>query len=349
MFHNKRLVKLFIFLITGNVLFAQTRNIQNFQLEFTKTETLIESSVSSTVKGKISYQQNPYAFVFEVTQPEEQLSYLNSKGSYVLENEEAVLVEEQRGIILQVQNDFLNWFRSDYGLQKSGYKMLDFYKKDSDVILRWIMSSAADNPVSYVNCFINEHGYYDKMQMFSALNELLSETRLSGFHNSNGYFYPTVIETVIYEGTEESVKVILTLENVHVNSLYENPYSTGKAVLLKRESVSSSFNKQLVEKPEIKQFKTSDMQIIFGAGYSFYKKFITDQDTSNCPFNPTCSQYMMQSISKYGLFGIMMGFERLSRCTVVEHKRDIYPIKDGRQYDPVPDFKEEKKKKKVKK
>ena len=349
MFLNKKALNLFIIFLSGRFLFAQSRNIQNFQLEFSKTETSTESSVSSTVKGKISYQQNPYAFVFEVTVPEPQISYLNSKGSFILENSKAVSAEEQKNIILQVQNDFLNWFRADYGLQKSGYRMLEFYKKDKDVILRWIMSSPTDNPVAYVNVYINERGYYDRMQMYSALNEMLSETRLSGFNNSNGYFYPTVIETIIYDNKKELEKIILTFENVQINSAYENPYSTGKTVLIKKEPVKINYNQQLLEQPEKKQFKTSDTQIIFNAGYSFYKKFITNQDTTNCPFNPTCSQYMMQSISKYGLFGIMMGFERLSRCTVVEHKRDIYSIKDGRHYDPVPDFKEDKKKKRLKK
>ena len=78
------------------------------------------------------------------------------------------------------------------------------------------------------------------------------------------------------------------------------------------------------------------MELINGS-YKFYKKFITAQDMSNCPFYPTCSQFMMDAISKNGAFGFFQGVERLRRCTSTEHKRDQYPtLSNGKHYDPVP-------------
>ena len=35
----------------------------------------------------------------------------------------------------------------------------------------------------------------------------------------------------------------------------------------------------------------------------------------NCRFHPSCSEYMIQAIIKYGVFkGVGMGMKRLSRC-----------------------------------
>ena len=47
---------------------------------------------------------------------------------------------------------------------------------------------------------------------------------------------------------------------------------------------------------------------------------------SSCRFEPTCSRYTEQAISKYGLFkGSLMGAKRISRC---------HPWNPG-GYDPV--------------
>ncbi len=36
---------------------------------------------------------------------------------------------------------------------------------------------------------------------------------------------------------------------------------------------------------------------------------------SNCRFTPTCSQYMLLSIQKYGVFkGVKLGIKRLLKC-----------------------------------
>lgn len=48
---------------------------------------------------------------------------------------------------------------------------------------------------------------------------------------------------------------------------------------------------------------------------------------SKCRFTPTCSQYTLEAIQKYGpIKGIFLGAKRLSKC----HPRG------GHGYDPVP-------------
>jgi len=58
-----------------------------------------------------------------------------------------------------------------------------------------------------------------------------------------------------------------------------------------------------------------------------YKITISPLIGNHCRFTPTCSEYMMQSIAKYGLFkGIYLGTKRLLRC---------HPFHAG-GVDPVP-------------
>lgn len=57
-----------------------------------------------------------------------------------------------------------------------------------------------------------------------------------------------------------------------------------------------------------------------------YKRWISPGLPSACRFYPTCSEYMMEAIERYGaLRGIGMGLRRLLRC---------HPFHEG-GFDPV--------------
>ena len=59
----------------------------------------------------------------------------------------------------------------------------------------------------------------------------------------------------------------------------------------------------------------------------FYQKFITPYTPASCRFTPTCSQYALEAIEKYGaLKGGWLAFRRILRCN---------PFHKG-GYDPVP-------------
>ena len=58
-----------------------------------------------------------------------------------------------------------------------------------------------------------------------------------------------------------------------------------------------------------------------------YQKFISPALPPSCRFSPSCSQYALEAVSKYGaLKGMWLGARRLVRC---------HPFNPG-GYDPLP-------------
>ncbi len=59
----------------------------------------------------------------------------------------------------------------------------------------------------------------------------------------------------------------------------------------------------------------------------FYQKYISGLKSMKCPYFPTCSQYGLEAVEKYGAFkGGLLAVWRIIRCN---------PFSKG-GYDPVP-------------
>lgn len=57
-----------------------------------------------------------------------------------------------------------------------------------------------------------------------------------------------------------------------------------------------------------------------------YQRFAPENIRKRCKCMPSCSEYMSQAISKYGLIkGVPMGFKRLSKCGVQIRGEDPLP------------------------
>ena len=69
------------------------------------------------------------------------------------------------------------------------------------------------------------------------------------------------------------------------------------------------------------------MKNILIAMIRFYQKFLSPLKHTRCPYKPTCSQYGLEAIQKYGAVkGSLMACWRILRCN---------PFSKG-GYDPVP-------------
>lgn len=57
------------------------------------------------------------------------------------------------------------------------------------------------------------------------------------------------------------------------------------------------------------------MQRLILAALSFYKRWVSPLLPGACRFHPTCSEYMMEAVSRHGAVrGVWMGIRRLARC-----------------------------------
>jgi putative membrane protein insertion efficiency factor len=64
----------------------------------------------------------------------------------------------------------------------------------------------------------------------------------------------------------------------------------------------------------------------FIASIKFYQQYISPLKKPSCRFIPTCSQYALEAISKYGVFkGVFLSIKRILKC---------HPFHPG-GYDPV--------------
>jgi putative membrane protein insertion efficiency factor len=68
------------------------------------------------------------------------------------------------------------------------------------------------------------------------------------------------------------------------------------------------------------------MRKVVIAALSFYKRFLSPFVPAACRYRPTCSEYMLEAVEKYGVArGVWMGTLRLLRC---------HPFHQG-GFDPV--------------
>ncbi|MCI9463507.1 MAG: membrane protein insertion efficiency factor YidD [Lachnospiraceae bacterium] len=59
----------------------------------------------------------------------------------------------------------------------------------------------------------------------------------------------------------------------------------------------------------------------------FYRKYVSPMKSTKCPYIPTCSEYGLEAVKKYGAFkGGFLALWRIIRCN---------PFSKG-GYDPVP-------------
>ena len=66
---------------------------------------------------------------------------------------------------------------------------------------------------------------------------------------------------------------------------------------------------------EIAKGSTNELEAVFSGLFLFYKYAVSSQDLNKCSFSPSCSEYGMIAVKKYGpVVGMLATFDRLHRC-----------------------------------
>ncbi|MBT8380315.1 MAG: membrane protein insertion efficiency factor YidD [Ignavibacteria bacterium] len=71
-----------------------------------------------------------------------------------------------------------------------------------------------------------------------------------------------------------------------------------------------------------------------------YWFFISDVDGDNCPFRPSCSAFLMQSVEETNIAqGMLMFFDRFTRDMNIYKGHNHYPrVKTGHYFDPPDNY-----------
>lgn len=70
--------------------------------------------------------------------------------------------------------------------------------------------------------------------------------------------------------------------------------------------------------------------------YGVYRHQISPQLGTQCPYAVTCSRFSLRAMARYGLIkGLALTTDRLTRCTGLAHRDEVYPETEAGLHDPV--------------
>ncbi len=350
MFHKKTLLHVICaVLLTVSIapLFSASRSNNSLKLDFLRREkNLIEQNqaeASDTLKGTIIYNKNPYIFVFQIISPIKQTMFVNKDGAFLLDHDTIIDISENSDFLNQTCKDFLNWFKSDYGLAESFFTPTNRWLEENNVVSQWDCYNMKEQPLDKIYVYSDSKGRFTRLKMFVNSETLVTDTTLNEFKSSGGGSYPTSIISVSYDQAQPIISTELTLSNITFNIQVEEAFiNLLEASPLQTDPVISkdlSYKENIITPEQAQEtvYRVSIPSVLVSSTFKFYKKYITSQDMSNCPFYPSCSQFMLDAVAQNGFLGFFQGLERLKRCTNTEHKRGIYEtLSNGKHYDPVP-------------
>ncbi len=223
--------------------------------------------------------------------------------------------------------DILNWLDSDLGLLSTGYNVTSCKIENDHVITEY--TTVLSQPVFKVHKITDKSNQILKVIMYSSETEVFSSALINNRAKIKTHTFPSGIKTDYYEEGKIKYTFQLDFKNIKTDIPEKNIAATYKLVKLEQPfSITSNdvpSDNYSYTSPQ-KEFNTTTSKILVDGAYSFYKNYITEQDLSGCSYYPSCSSYMRTAVSKYGITGIIMGLERLHRCTHVEKRRKLYPL-----------------------
>ena len=324
-----------LILLADSLLFSLSKNYRIIQADVRITQI-------SPLKTKVSECTVYFDNVRNISAEKENNTSVWTNGTLSFKKHNGKVSETDSAKTIQnLKSDMMNWFQDDLGLTSNGFEKISREYNGGEISALWLSTSPDETIIQEVRTYTNSSGRIERALMYLDENTLLADTHIEKYTIQAGRSCPERIESKIYDSGQLVMTTKIEFSNIKFNSpLPEEFYSFDD---IRSQTVPSSMLKAERFPVYIDDFSGQDQQrrisnlkILLNASFTFYKKFITNQDMSSCSYRPTCSVYMRQAVSKHGLFGIIIGLERLDRCTSTEKKRRLYPLTaGGLQLDPV--------------
>jgi uncharacterized protein len=94
--------------------------------------------------------------------------------------------------------------------------------------------------------------------------------------------------------------------------------------------------KALTEKFVESRQNPNELQMILSGLFLTYKTLISSQDQDKCVFTPSCSEYGLMAVKKFGIIkGGISTMDRMTRCNGFNVKKYSFDFKTNHLSDPV--------------
>jgi putative component of membrane protein insertase Oxa1/YidC/SpoIIIJ protein YidD len=125
------------------------------------------------------------------------------------------------------------------------------------------------------------------------------------------------------------MKALILVVVLYSFALSQENSRWGKAELLYEKPISSSKRDYTIK-------GENSVERIVNGGIKLYWFMISDVDGDNCPFHPTCSSFLSESVKQTNIFtGTLMFADRFTRDMNFYKRESRYArVKGGKLYDP---------------
>ena len=82
-----------------------------------------------------------------------------------------------------------------------------------------------------------------------------------------------------------------------------------------QQAFSAKPKARLTEQYTFSRDNSNELQMVLSGLFLVYKSFLSSQDNQRCSFHPSCSEYGLEAVKKFGILrGIVSTCDRLTRC-----------------------------------
>ena len=268
----------------------------------------IADGTSRLIVGKVYYDLSAEKIIYDISFPEPETWVLKDTTLYRFQSNE--LLGKSSSFVIPTSSFFhftLSGQLANFGLRNSGFTIIDVAKKEDQILTTWepeeekVKSSLGKVIMSNLDKKLQAIAFYNPD------NDLLSKQFYKNYTNVSGCEVPTEITQINYHEQGQNYQVtsykkemkLFTITSFLICSLIGVTFAQSNNEVL-------AYKDLLTEKKKAVHYKAAEenkneIETVFSGLFKVYKNFISSQDGSNCVFYPSCSEYGLLAVKKYGV------------------------------------------------